>query len=346
MDRSPASVRLLPFVVLLLVILGPQRPVSAQVCNAWICNLVTACAAGNPTCTPSGCTCVLFCNRNFDCNRGETCVSGRCAPSPLACENDSDCSTGMLCGPRAVCETAPPTPCTDAGCDDKNPCNGKETCDGFTCRRGAPVSCDDGNSVTFDLCEIDRSKPEGYRCENSGPDKCSAVPLRQPTLRISSPRQLGHREFVLTGILETRFSKKPPTDLPSSSIRVVLGDKSGKPILDTTVEGLKTSSAKEGWSQDPKRGWRYENRAPDAPISRMTFRDPAVKQFGMQFEVVGRLPPGAVPRFGSFATGGALMVDWTGDISGPCGAILVPVCGMRNIGGQDWMYCRGKSIVP
>lgn len=37
-------------------------------------------------------------------------------------------------------------------CDDSNLCNGRETCQGGTCRGGPPPDCDDGNSCTEDSC--------------------------------------------------------------------------------------------------------------------------------------------------------------------------------------------------
>lgn len=42
-----------------------------------------------------------------------------------------------------------------ADCDDRNVCNGFETCDAATgqCLPGTPLNCDDGNPCTVDSCE-------------------------------------------------------------------------------------------------------------------------------------------------------------------------------------------------
>ena len=55
--------------------------------------------------------------------------------------------------------------------------------------------------------------------------------------------------------METKFAKKPPTDLPSGSVRVMLFDKVGKTLVDTTVDASSSSAVKGGWTQDPKDGW-------------------------------------------------------------------------------------------
>ena len=74
-------------------------------------------------------------------------------------------------------------------------------------------------------------------------------------VRFGPANARGVRGFVVSGVMETKFAKKPPTDLPSGSVRVMLFDKVGKTLVDTTVDASSSSAVKGGWTQDPKDGW-------------------------------------------------------------------------------------------
>lgn len=317
----------------------PQLPPACAVIPG-LCSVVMSCDPANsiPTCTPTGCTCTVLCNAPWECGNGQDCTDGVCAPSPNACTRDSQCRNGQVCGSRGTCEPAPPPPpCTsDAACDDHDPCNGRETCDGRDCRAGARPSCDDGNALTTDTCTIVDRAQNAFRCDHTGPSACSASKIIQPTIRFDTGK-LGSRgrRFVWSGTIETRMSVAPPHDLPSSSVRVLVADQAGRLLVDGVIKGG------SGWSKDPRGGWTFRDPDPKAVVHRATFRDPDPKHFGRSFEIEGVMA--ASPARASRLAGG-LIVDWTGDISGPCGVVAVPVCTPRQIMGEPWMVCRGEAL--
>ncbi|MFA7693532.1 MAG: hypothetical protein WCX86_11610, partial [Candidatus Hydrogenedentales bacterium] len=64
------------------------------------------------------------------------------------CDDGFECTIDS-CDPATGCEHAP----DDSICNDKNPCNGVETCDPeLGCVPGEPLDCDDGNVCTEDGC--------------------------------------------------------------------------------------------------------------------------------------------------------------------------------------------------
>lgn len=311
-----------------------------------LCQLVMSCDPDNqiPKCTSTGCTCVTLCNANRDCPNMQDCTDGKCQRAAEACSLDSDCRDGKVCGARGTCEAAPPPgPCTsDAACDDHNPCNGRETCDGRDCRPGVPPSCDDGNAFTTDSCWIVDRAQNTYGCQSTGPSPCSVSGIRLPTIRFAGakPGTKGRR-FVWTGTLETRMSIAPPYDLPNSSVRVIVADQAGRSLVDAVIKGVPGGSpAGGGWTKDPKGGWTYRDPNPNAPVSRATFRDPTPKNFGRPFEIEGVMSRDTLGRTGPSRLAGGLIVDWTGDISGPCGVVSVPLCGPREMMGETWTVCR------
>jgi hypothetical protein len=317
------------------------QPAACQVVPG-LCSAVTSCTSPSfPVCTSTGCTCRIPCNADRECPNGQDCAAGVCAPSPLACSVDSQCTGGQVCGARGTCVPGPAVPaCTsNAACDDRDPCNGIETCDGTDCRRGVPPSCNDGNEYTSDRCVVVNGPQGTFRCDNVGPSACSNSAIRQPVLRFASARPGAKaRRFVWSGTLEARVSLAPPYDVPNSTVRVIVADQAGTLLVDELIKGG------AGWKKDPKGGWTYTNSDPGARVSRATFRDPDAKRFGRSFEIEGvtlaNIRTGArAPRLA-----GGLVVDWTGDISGPCGVVAVPVCGPREIMGEQWMVCRERAL--
>lgn len=105
----------------------------------------------------------LPCDDGNPCTMGDTCSGGACRKGANkncddgdSCTKDScDQNTGLCThDPRGNCNPIPVEPCT--GCDDHNPCNGKELCgpdNNFECRPGTPPTCDDGNPCTTDYCD-------------------------------------------------------------------------------------------------------------------------------------------------------------------------------------------------
>jgi RHS repeat-associated protein len=97
-------------------------------------------------------------------------------PSGTSCEDGDPCNGLETCNGSSSCLSAPPgiddgNPCTEDACDpmngpthtplvqgisctDGDACNGAETCDGSgTCQPGTPLTVDDGDPTTIDLCD-------------------------------------------------------------------------------------------------------------------------------------------------------------------------------------------------
>jgi hypothetical protein len=121
------------------------------------------------------------CRGDFDCDDGDVCngsercgMDGVCVGGgPIACPIDSIACTVESCDPLIGCTSFADSSLCPRGeicraglgcmrvacmssfdCDDGDPCNGTETCDTSrnVCRRGTPLSCDDGVPCTLDRC--------------------------------------------------------------------------------------------------------------------------------------------------------------------------------------------------
>ena len=110
------------------------------------CTLQDHCAAAR--CVAGG---VLACDDGNDCTV-DACVTGLgCTTisvlSGLACADGNAC-TEDICDAETGCRNeAKPGPCSD-GSD----CTTGEACDAGVCKGGTPISCDDGNGCTLDVC--------------------------------------------------------------------------------------------------------------------------------------------------------------------------------------------------
>ena len=132
------------------------------------------------SCTPElGCTYDVVpgfkvCDDGNACTKNEICEGGFCTGGkPVTCQDSNPC-TDDSCNAGTGCVFAPNTkPCNDDNactlndicalgqctsggqldCDDKDACNGVETCDVLTgCKPGVKPSCNDGINCTKDGC--------------------------------------------------------------------------------------------------------------------------------------------------------------------------------------------------
>ncbi|MBM4396573.1 MAG: hypothetical protein FJ087_12905, partial [Deltaproteobacteria bacterium] len=105
------------------------------------------CVAGTGECmqvpVPGGC------DDGNACTSGDTCVSGACAGSPLACEQPGPCLSAICDSATGLCETSPLP--DGSSCDDGDGCTSDDACAGGTCM-GRAASCDDGDPCTIDGC--------------------------------------------------------------------------------------------------------------------------------------------------------------------------------------------------
>lgn len=77
----------------------------------------------------------------IECAAGVDCVAGRCTNTAAP----PDGGVGDAGMPRPDCES-------DADCDDGDPCNGREACEGGSCVSPDTPDCDDGVACTVDSC--------------------------------------------------------------------------------------------------------------------------------------------------------------------------------------------------
>jgi hypothetical protein len=131
-----------------------------DVCEAGKCipGAQAGCDDAEP-CTTDSCDpktgCVHFlntapCDDGNLCTTGDKCDKGKCGGgTPLAC-NDSNLCTDDSCDAKSGCVFTPNT----APCNDGSVCTQGDACSKGWCAGGPPVSCDDKNPCTDDLCDF------------------------------------------------------------------------------------------------------------------------------------------------------------------------------------------------
>jgi len=152
----------------------------STLCSPYVCGSSSACK--------TSCTATVDCANGFVCSNG-TCqastpsdgtpcddgnlctttdiyLSGNCVGVPVNCDDGIAC-TSDACNPaNGSCVHTP----VDAACSDGNLCNGSETCSTqLGCVTGTPLSCDDGNACTSDVCDAQNgcqhsNQPDGTVC--------------------------------------------------------------------------------------------------------------------------------------------------------------------------------------
>lgn len=114
------------------------------------------CDDGNPctadTCDPDqGCQFDAMdtpCDDANACTTDDACIAGLCLGlGSLACDDGNPC-TADSCLPDGGCAHAD----LDGPCNDGDTCTANDVCVGGVCQSGPPLTCDDGNPCTDDLC--------------------------------------------------------------------------------------------------------------------------------------------------------------------------------------------------
>lgn len=123
------------------------------------------------------CTADVDCDNHDTCDGSEKCQAGICR-NGTALANKTQCTVYVPPAADAGSTTGIPGLCFDgdclqtctaaADCDDKNACNGQESCDGSrgVCVQGVAPKCDDANDCTDDGCD-----PKTGACVNTLVDK-------------------------------------------------------------------------------------------------------------------------------------------------------------------------------
>lgn len=125
---------------------GVCAPQSQVVCTALDgCHALGTCDPQTGSCSnplkPDGASC----NDALTCSTGDACLAGKCRGATLICNDGVACTVDSCSEQLGGCTTnsAACACATSADCDDKNPCNGTETCNLQTrqCQPGTALDC-------------------------------------------------------------------------------------------------------------------------------------------------------------------------------------------------------------
>src|SRR5206468_2343189 len=105
------------------------------------CDPATGCVHSNNTAP---------CDDGNACTGPDACGGGACQPGPPVNCNDGNSCTTDTCDPVAGCQHTNNNTLT---CNDNNACTSLDFCLNGQCLGGPPISCDDGNPCTDDLCD-------------------------------------------------------------------------------------------------------------------------------------------------------------------------------------------------
>jgi len=110
-----------------------------------------------------GCRQPAGCTSDADCSDGDPCTEDECVETTHGCASTCNaagphsacCGSSPVCAEAAVCQG---DCASDADCSDGLFCNGAERCVSRSCVPGTPVTCNDSNGCTDDVCvEASRS---------------------------------------------------------------------------------------------------------------------------------------------------------------------------------------------
>jgi hypothetical protein len=117
----------------------------------------------------------VFCDDGDTCNGRETCQAGAlCTPGTPAADG-ANCGDGNVCNGFEECRSGRCTTVITVpdgfGCPDDSICNGLETCHGGVCTSGTPLSCNDGNPCSANVCDPSAgcrfpTLPDGTLCDD------------------------------------------------------------------------------------------------------------------------------------------------------------------------------------
>lgn len=300
------------------------------------CNSAVDCPIGD--CRSGSCVPTAPCNNNLDCAAGETCSSsGKCVASFTPCTSDSNCRDGRLCDPRTGgCR---PACAVNKDCDDGKPCNGLETCNGIRCEPGEPLICNDQDPITTDYCDNDRGG-----CVYSRPSPCRSTPIFNPTFTADrTVRPIGTTGFTLRGRLNTPFRPNSRIDPARARIQITLTDAYRNTLVNQTI-GEKDEGKQ--WRFDGRNDtWTYTALDQKSGVQKLVITKVKNKTEQFDFQVVGQFADTSVPDLRSLRPLSALIVSWTGDITGPCGAVVTPECGWKTTPAfGEKLFCQGQEF--
>ncbi|MCB9785330.1 MAG: hypothetical protein H6744_01435 [Deltaproteobacteria bacterium] len=121
------------------------------------CTINGDCITGNPcktgTCVENVCfvdNATTTCNDGNACTIDDACVDGVCAGALLDCDDENPCTLDS-CDKVTGCAHV----LREGGCDDGDACTFSDVCTAGGVCEGQPLTCDDDNPCTDDLCDTD-----------------------------------------------------------------------------------------------------------------------------------------------------------------------------------------------
>lgn len=118
---------------------------------------ISGCDDSNP-CTVDACdqsagcantpTTAVPCTDGNACTANDVCLNGGCVSGDAVNCADGNVCTDDGCDPAVGCASTP----VGGACDDGNACLGPDACDSGKCVGQTPISCDDSNVCTTDVC--------------------------------------------------------------------------------------------------------------------------------------------------------------------------------------------------
>ncbi len=125
------------------------------------------CSTGVTACAGSGlggqCVEAIECGDDDACTIDQCDGMGGCTYTAVACDDANPCTIDT-CDPVQGCVNAPRA--EGAVCGDGDVCSGIPTCREGLCQPGVPLSCNDGDPCTEDLCSLGQ-------CHNLAVDGCN-----------------------------------------------------------------------------------------------------------------------------------------------------------------------------
>jgi len=141
--------------------------------------------------------------------------------------------------------------------------------------------------------------------------------------------------------MNTPFRANSRIDPARGRIQITLTDAHGNVLVDQPIDA---KAEGKQWQFDGKNDiWTYSAADKKSGIQKLVITKDKKKLEEFNFEVQGRFANTNVPDLKALRPRAAIIVNWTGDITGPCSTVTIPQCVPRNTSMGEFTYCRGDK---